>query len=166
MLLLPLHFSVSGHRRAPGVGVAVFGAELGGCLAGDAGERAVELGERLVSDVEGDLGDPGVGAAEFLFRPLDAFPVHVFGEGEAGGFFEEFTEVVFADPDLVGDGAEGERVAEVFVDEPAGASDRGGFGARGGEDEFVDVVRELAGEEREECDGAVVLGGLDDLPAR
>ena len=137
------------------------GAVGGGGAAGEAGEAAVELGEGLEADFEGDVGDACGGAEEFAFGPGDAATGDVFGEGEASDFFEDAAEVGFGEAGVSGHDGEGEGFAEVGVDELAGFGD--GFGLAsvlcGGE--VVGVAAELFAEAGEKGDHALVTLGAD-----
>ena len=57
----------------------LFAAEIRGGVSSETGEATVELGKRLVTDVESNFRNPRFGLEQFLFRPFDAPAVHVIG---------------------------------------------------------------------------------------
>lgn len=126
-------------------------------------EGAVELGEGLEADEEGDFGDAGGGSEEFFAGPVDAGTGDVVGEGEPGDVFEDAAEVGFGEAGDVGDGGEGEGFVEVGVDVAAGLEDGFGFFAFIAEGEFFGVGGELLGEGFEEGDHGGVALGVDGL---
>ena len=69
------------------------GSILSGGLAEDFFEDAVEMGQRLKTDLKGDFADAQVGVEQEVFRLLDPHPGQVVRIVDPGGPLEEFAEI-------------------------------------------------------------------------
>ena len=81
-------------------------AKFGWRLAEDAFEHAVELRERLKTDVVGDLADSAARIQELRFCVLQPHPRDIIGKFETGGPLEDFAEMKHARARRLGHGCE------------------------------------------------------------
>ena len=110
--------------------------------------------------MEGDLGHSHLRAQQFALGPVHPAPVHIVGEGQAGGFFEQAAEMGLAQPGLASHLAERQRLVNVGVDETPGPGDGGGFAAFLNDGERLDMLAELFREGLQQGDHACVALGL------
>ena len=79
-------------------------AKFGWRLAKDAFEHAVELRERLKTDIVGDLADSAARIQKLRLCVLQPHPRDVIGKFETGGPLEDFAEMKHAHAGRLGHG--------------------------------------------------------------
>ena len=94
--------------------------------ANDFAKDAVEMGERLETDVVSDLADTPVSVEQQRLGLFDPHPGEIIGEGQASSALEQFAKIKCAGVHRLGDGGETEGVVLVPGDELF----RAGYGNR------------------------------------
>jgi hypothetical protein len=133
------------------------GAVFGGGLAEDFLENAVEVGQGLESNFEGDFADAQIRIQEQVLGILDANARQVIGEIDAGDFFKHFTKVKGAGFASPGHMAETEVLGLMLLDVFLGAGNDRGFGVFLLDKGLVAQHSEVLGKDRQEADGSLEL---------
>ena len=133
-------------------------AEVGRGFAGDFLEGAIELGEGLEADFEGDFADAAVWIREEALGLLDAEASEVVDESDAGRVFEDLAEVADAGVDGFGSFFEGEGAVVVVFYVLAGFADGVWLDARFADGDGVSDDGKVIREGGEHADEAFVLG--------
>ena len=102
--------------------------ELGGRLANDFAKNAVEMSERLKTDVVRDFAHPTISVLQQSLGFFNTHSSNVVSKGQSGGAPKKFAKIKCAGVHRFGDRGKTKRAVLVSGDELLGARDSSGFG--------------------------------------